>query len=155
MKILVGVDGSAESDAAIAEVGRRPWPAGSEVRVLTVDAPRDPSLLQRGSPTIFDQLVEQQRAEAQGRLSAAADRLRRASPQLAVTAILREGRAKEVILDEAEQWGADLIVVGSQGYGAIRRMFLGSVSLAVATGAACSVEIVRVPPNAVGATAGS
>jgi nucleotide-binding universal stress UspA family protein len=60
---------------------------------------------------------------------------------------LQVGSPKEAILDEAERWGADLIVVGSHGYGAIQRLFLGSVSLAVATNALCSVEIVRMPPH--------
>jgi nucleotide-binding universal stress UspA family protein len=40
-------------------------------------------------------------------------------------------------------WGADLVVVGSRGYGAFRRLLLGSVASAVVRGAACSVEIVR------------
>lgn len=147
MKILVGIDGSPHSTAAIAEVGRRPWPAGSEVRVLTVDAPMDPNLLRGGTPTVFDRMVQRQRDEAYRHLSDAVERLKRASPDLAVTPILRAGKPKEAILDEAEQWGADLIVVGSQGLGAVRRLFLGSVSLAVATNASCSVEIVRSPPD--------
>jgi nucleotide-binding universal stress UspA family protein len=44
---------------------------------------------------------------------------------------------------EAEAWGADLIMLGSQGYGAVARFVLGSVSHAVASHAHCSVEIVR------------
>jgi len=149
MKILVGIDGSLHSDAAITEVGRRPWPSGSEVRVVTVDAPMDSSLLRGGSPTILDEMIQRQRAEAHRHLSAAVAQLKRASPELSVTSILREGWPKEAILDEAEHWGADLIVVGSQGHGAIRRLFLGSVSLAVASSARCSVEVVRVPSHAV------
>jgi nucleotide-binding universal stress UspA family protein len=69
--------------------------------------------------------------------------LKQASPDLKVTHVLREGWPKEAIHDEAELWGADLIVVGSHGYGSIRRLFLGSVSFAIATNASCSVEIVR------------
>jgi nucleotide-binding universal stress UspA family protein len=66
---------------------------------------------------------------------------------------LLEGRPKETIVDEADRWGADLIVVGSHGYGAFRRLFLGSVSLAVAANAHCNVEIVRCPATpAEGAT---
>ncbi|HEU0184073.1 MAG TPA: universal stress protein, partial [Blastocatellia bacterium] len=53
------------------------------------------------------------------------------------------GAPREVILDEAESWGADLIVLGSHGYKGWRRFLLGSVSHAVATHAHCSVEIVR------------
>jgi len=74
--------------------------------------------------------------------------VKRNAPGLIVSPVLREGHPKDKILDEAEQWGADLIVVGSHGYGAVRRLFLGSVSLAVAINAPCSVEIVRVPFHA-------
>jgi nucleotide-binding universal stress UspA family protein len=56
-----------------------------------------------------------------------------------------EGHPKQVLLDEAEKWGADLIVVGSHGRRGLDRFLLGSVSQAVALHARCSVEIVRVP----------
>jgi nucleotide-binding universal stress UspA family protein len=143
MRILLAIDGSPYSDAAVAEVGRRPWPSGSEVRVITVDPKVDSNLLGGGSPTVFDELVQRQRTDAHRRLHAAVQVLNQASPELKVTYLMREGWPKEAILDEAEHWGADLVVVGSHGYGSIRRLFLGSVSLAVAINASCSVEIVR------------
>lgn len=55
------------------------------------------------------------------------------------------GSPKRVILEEAERWGADLIMVGSHGYGFWNRLLLGSVSQAITTHANCSVEIVRAP----------
>jgi nucleotide-binding universal stress UspA family protein len=48
-----------------------------------------------------------------------------------------------VILDEAEKWGADLIVLGPRRMSGIERILLGSVSQAVATHAQCSVKIAR------------
>lgn len=147
MKILLAIDGSPCSNAAIDEVCRRPWPAGSTVRLITVLPPLEPGLDGESCypTTACDQIFKQQSDEA-GRLlhAVAADMEQRASG-LDVTPILLEGRPKDVILDEAERWGADLIVLGSHGYGAIRRLFLGSVSLAVALNASCSVEIVRCP----------
>jgi nucleotide-binding universal stress UspA family protein len=53
------------------------------------------------------------------------------------------GSPRTVILDEAESWGADLIVVGSHGYRAWERFLLGSVSQSVVSHAKCSVEVVR------------
>jgi hypothetical protein len=50
MKILLAIDGSLCSDAAVAEVARRPWPPQTDVRVVKVDAPVDPGLL-RGGPS--------------------------------------------------------------------------------------------------------
>ncbi len=94
----------------------------------------------------IDDILEQQGMEAAKRLKEIADDLAQRAPGLQVTPRLLEGLPKEAIVDEAEQWGADLIVVGSNGYGAIKRFLLGSVSLAVALYAPCSVEIVRQSP---------
>ena len=65
---------------------------------------------------------------------------------LEITTMIKSGSAREVILDEAESWDADLIVLGSHGYSGWQRFLLGSVSHAVATHAHCSVEIVRQKP---------
>jgi nucleotide-binding universal stress UspA family protein len=46
-------------------------------------------------------------------------------------------------VEEAERWGADLIVLGSHGHGATMRMRLGSVSHRVVLHAPCSVEVIR------------
>jgi nucleotide-binding universal stress UspA family protein len=53
------------------------------------------------------------------------------------------GSPKEMIIEEAKDWGADLIVVGSHGYGFWGRMLIGSVSDAVVHHAPCSVLVVK------------
>jgi nucleotide-binding universal stress UspA family protein len=53
------------------------------------------------------------------------------------------GDIRERIIDAAQEWGADLIVVGSHGRSGIPRFLLGSVAEFVARHAECSVEIVR------------
>lgn len=55
------------------------------------------------------------------------------------------GSPSQVIVEEAEKWGADLIIVGSHGYGFWQRALLGSVSNAVVHHAPCSVLVVRPP----------
>lgn len=145
MKILLAIDGSSYSDAAVAEVSRRPWPLQSEVRLITAVPPSDEGLFPGLFPTVFDELVKQQRAEGVRRLNEAIAFLKWNCPGLLVIPLVREGYPREVILDEAERWGAELIVVGSHGYTTFARLFLGSVSLAIATKAPCSVEIVRSP----------
>ena len=54
-----------------------------------------------------------------------------------------KGAVKQTIVDEAKNFGADLIVVGSHGYGFIDRTFLGSVSDFTIHHAPCSVLVVR------------
>lgn len=149
MRILLAVDGSPGSDAAVAEVCRRPWPTASEVRIVTVLSPLESLPLRSSShiPLSYDEIFEQQGWDAAKRLKDATGTLQQRAPDLHVTPVLLEGRPKNAILDEAERWCADLIVVGSQGSGALKRFFLGSVSLAVALHAPCSVEIIRRSPD--------
>ena len=73
----------------------------------------------------------------------AATTLRKKNPKLSITTAAIEGSPKAVIIEEAEKFGADLIVVGSHGHGAVAGFLLGSVSQSVALHAKCSVEIVR------------
>ena len=64
-----------------------------------------------------------------------------------VTTAVVLGFPKLVILDQAREWRADLIVVGSHGRKGLEHFLMGSVSEAVARHAACSVEIVRPPKH--------
>ena len=64
------------------------------------------------------------------------------SPVQISTKIIK-GSAGRAIVEEAQEWGADLIVVGSHGYGFWGRAFLGSTSDKVIHHAQCSVLVVR------------
>ena len=144
MKILLAVDGSEYSNAALEEVIRRPWPRGTQVEVLSVAHAipefTDPRLMMR---TIQMETLEHERKRAHEVVEKAAAALAEEAPLLAVTTRVVEGSPKESVVLEAADWGADLIVMGSHGYGAAMRFLLGSVSHAVALHAPCSVEIVR------------
>jgi nucleotide-binding universal stress UspA family protein len=146
MKILLATDGSDCSRAAVDAVANRPWPKGSEVMILSVmELPYLPTTETWILPETYFKEVEgaaQERAEAAA--NQAAERLKSSGASRLVTFTeIDSGSAKDVILDRAEDWGADLIVVGSHGKSGWRRFLLGSVSHAVATHAHCSVEIVR------------
>lgn len=54
---------------------------------------------------------------------------------------------RRIIVEKAEKWGADLVVIGSHGYHSWERLLLGSVSQAVALHAECSVLVVREKKN--------
>src|SRR4029079_2845142 len=85
--------------------------------------------------------IAQQQARAA--VDTAGARLRSGVSRLRITDNIIAGHPVQEILDRADRWGADLIVVGSHGYRGLRRLLLGSVSQAVASHAKCSVEIVR------------
>ncbi len=146
MKILLAADGSTFSEAAVNEVAARPWPKRSEVRVISViELPCTPDEETRSLPECdFSQLERVGQEQARSAITRAVERLRtRAGEPLEITTEAVMGCAKEAILDEAERWGANLIVLGSHGYGWGKRFLFGSVALAEVTGATCSVEIVR------------
>jgi nucleotide-binding universal stress UspA family protein len=146
MKILLAVDGSTCSEAAVIEVARRPWPAGSEVRILSA-AELPVHLIAGGEvlpPRTAEDLEQAARAQAETAIAGALAKFREhASQGLPVTTAVVVDSARDAILDQAEVWDADLIVVGAHGYRGYRRSLLGSVSQTIATQAKCSVEIVR------------
>jgi nucleotide-binding universal stress UspA family protein len=65
------------------------------------------------------------------------------SENLVVEKEIIPGSPKQMIVDESKEFGADLVVVGSHGYGFMDRLILGSVSNYVLHNAPCSVLVVR------------
>jgi nucleotide-binding universal stress UspA family protein len=147
MKILLATDGSTCSDRAVDEVAKRPWPAGSKLKIISVAEPPDiPAVELWAVPvTYYEALEHAAHDKALATVESALSKIRShgADKTLKLSTATPQGSPRQVILDEAEKWGADLIVVGSHGYGTWNRLLLGSVSNAVATHAPCSVEIVR------------
>ena len=151
MKILLAVDGSKYSDAAVAGVAKRPWPANSEIKILSAIEPFTPYMTEiwATSNEFWEELDKASKDQANNAISGAVEQLsKNASKSLKISTEIVKGNPKNAILDEAEKWRADLIVLGSHGYTGFKRMLLGSVSQAVASHAHCSVEIVRLPEAA-------
>lgn len=148
MKILLAVDGSEYSYAAAEAVARRPWPANSEVKVFTAIEPFTPYMTEMWATSneLWEDLEKASKAQATKAINGAIERLNTAQDKtLKVSTDIVEGNAQSAILDEAEKWGADLIMLGSHGYTGLRRLLLGSISQNIASHAHCSVEIVRSP----------
>jgi nucleotide-binding universal stress UspA family protein len=142
MRILIAVDGSAPSQDAIAEIASRPWPNGSMARVISVVRHYVPPATEfvPGALTPQD-VLQQHEKDAQQIADSAAERLQ--SSGLSVEKAVRQGDPRAAIVDEAAEWAADLIVVGSHGHTGLTRLLLGSVAQAVVAHAPCSVEVVR------------
>ena len=117
-----------------------------EVEVLTVVHSNWPLV---GDPlftmaSAHAESILEQRHQAPELLEAAVTRLRAHQPNLPITTQTLDGVPHDVIVAEAERWHADLIVLGSHGYGRVRRAILVSVAAAVAVEAPCAVEIIRI-----------
>ena len=145
MKILLAIDGSANSKAMVKEFAGRTFAPSTKVRIVTAFENSAP-LAREPMGVLAEYYTETERLtlELSKSLTASTAKiLLKKNPKLIITTAEIEGSPKHVILEEATTFGADLIVVGSHGYGTIDRFLLGSVSHAVALHAKCSVEIVR------------
>jgi nucleotide-binding universal stress UspA family protein len=151
MKIVLAVDGSECSEAATQAVIAQFRPDNTEVQVCHADEwPRDlpASLAFSEGPAAASHVLavhDQRRYEAEALVAGAARQLRAAGFRTCTT--IKEGEPQHTILDCAQTWHADLIVLGSHGRKGLDRFVLGSVSEAVARHAPCSVEIVRSAPR--------
>ena len=126
MRIVLALDGSTHSDAALRLLTRIPWPAETEVTVVSARSPSD-----SGSEDVSaKQLV---------------DEVQQALPKscILVSKVVDSKSPKELILQQAAEIKADLIVMGASGHGAAHRLVLGSVSDYVANHAKCSVLLAR------------
>lgn len=151
MNVLLAVDDSQPSDAAIREVLARPWPEATCVRVLSVvpewlgsPVPGPPIGLAGHEPPLQPMLMDSRELlrDAAGRTAQrAAEQLEQRG--LRVDTCVRVGNAGSEIVQEAAGWPADLIVVGSRGHGGLARLLLGSTASHVLHHAPCSIEIVR------------
>jgi nucleotide-binding universal stress UspA family protein len=133
----------AGGDVAVEEVAKRPWPADSVARIISV-AETLPLEVLSLPPRYREDIERAARHRAETIVERAIARLRDSDAQiLPISSTVVVDSLKDAIVEEAERWGADLILVGSHGYRGTERALLGSVSHAVATQAECSVEIAR------------
>jgi nucleotide-binding universal stress UspA family protein len=142
MKILLAIDGSAPSQDAIDEVAHRPWPSASKLLILSVIQPYTPPATEIVLASATLEEVRQRQAQDAEQFTRKA-RERIGASGLSVETAVREGDPRTAIIDAADEWQADLIVVGSHGRTGLTRLVMGSVAQAVVAHAHCSVEVVR------------
>jgi len=150
MKILLATDGSEGSARTVYAVANRPWPAKSQVKLVSVVQLLTPDNQATISPlcseyptSLLEQVWKEARARAEEAVADARKILNSAKLNVCDCKSTPIGDARSVILDSAKAWGADLIVLGSHGRHGLDRLLLGSVSESVAIHAHCCVEVVR------------
>ena len=122
-------------DTALRVVGN----SGGAIRFINV-LPMTPVMLAEFVPPDFD--LQQQKSSEEALATIAKET---GSPRTGVSSVVRQGGVYQEILEEAQAWGADLIIMSSKrsGKGAMRSYFLGSHTGHVVRYADCSVLVVR------------
>jgi nucleotide-binding universal stress UspA family protein len=155
IRLLLAMDGSSHAEAALKEILRREWPAGTQVRLVAVmdfHATLDDAmsgLRSAGKRTKSAKNAKNAARAASGGswpwmrriLDKAAARLEKAG--LSATTALIPGEPREVLPREARSYKAAALFMGSRGLSGFRRLLLGSVSSSLAAHAPCTVEIIR------------
>jgi nucleotide-binding universal stress UspA family protein len=136
-KILLATDGSEDAELAATNALALTEATGSELHLIHVLSlaldTQDPSSFE---PEVRRQLEKRAALEELiGRIEASGGEVGGSHP--------RVGRPDAEIVEEAEEIGAGLIVMGSRGFGLIRRALMGSVSDSVVKHAHCPVMVVR------------
>ncbi len=135
-RIIVGIDGSPDSHLAVEKIAKRFWSPETEIRLVTaIDRMIDLDSL-NNLPFNSEEI------EKAGKLRQfAVEYLEQKG--LRVSTVIKEGRAKKLLVEEAEGWKADAIFIGAKGHRLLERILLGSVSYAVTARAHCTVEVIR------------
>jgi len=141
MKLLIATDGSPLSAPPVRAAVSRPWPTGSAVRVLTVVEAPFPVAPEFALAANLAGTREALRKEAETRVQNVRETV--AKSGLSAEGSVREGNAGREIVEEAKEWGADLVLMGSHGRTGLSRVLMGSVAQYVVSHAPCSVEVVR------------
>jgi nucleotide-binding universal stress UspA family protein len=139
MRILLAVDGSRYSADVVDAVLSR-----SEtglVRVLSAVDPEQAISTDLSRPTLSGPVAQTPMKATEELVEWVADSL--ASHGFNAGTVVKPGDPREVIVTEAENWQADLIVMGAYGHSGVRSRQIGSVAESVAKHARCSVELVR------------
>ena len=149
LNVLVAVDSSAGSRAAVDSILCRAWPVGTKFMVLTVVEPFEPDGPEEGENdrlTTWSSYVEHVKStnvnKGQELVNVESETIQTALPDCIVETRVVEGYPRETIPEEARSWPADVVVLGTNRKGLVKRIILGSVSQSVLYDCNCAVEVV-------------
>lgn len=145
MKILIGVDDSPYSKAAMDFVGRWHWPPETEALVLHVVRPASVTYALVDAPGMaYSPEMATEDFQYHEEVAARYERVVR-DHGLRSRALVVQGDPREAIVNLAKQEKVDLVVVGSHGRSGVTKLVMGSVATHVVTHAPCDVLVVKLP----------
>jgi len=143
MKILLGVDDSRHSHAAIELVMKAVWPKDTQVLVVSASPRFFAGPGEAASPGVVERLIEEQTVYHRDVAKRAVELLRGAGLKAETRVV--QGDPREALVETARAEGVDLIVVGSHGRTGLAKILIGSVATHVVSHAPCNVLVVKLP----------
>lgn len=137
MRIVLATDGSKDSRAAAAYLKDLPLPPSTTVRIIAVVSLPVFALDVARLPELKSSVLDRAQGVVEDARTALAPR------GFAIETNVAMGDPRAEIVRQAEEWRADLVVLGARGLGRVKRFLLGSVSDAVARQARCPVLVVK------------
>lgn len=140
MRVLIAIDGSAGAAEAASLARSMAWPDHSRLRVVSVvELEAFMSSLPRPGPArpVLESEIAAYFEAEQRRI------VELFSPAHDVETVVLRGRPATAIVEEARDFAADVVIVGSRGHGPIATLILGSVSAEVVDRAPCPVLVAR------------
>jgi nucleotide-binding universal stress UspA family protein len=141
MKVLIGVDDSPCSEAAVRYISEAAWLKGTKFIVLSAVAPIFVGPGEAAASDAIGRLLEEQEKYHEEIAKHAAAQLRKPGMTAEARMVVADPRA--ALTDAARSERVDLLVVGSHGRTGIQKLLLGSVASHVVTHAPCNVLVVR------------
>lgn len=143
MKIILACDQESFNQAIADFVIQHPWPAHAKFRIVNVMPAIYDYAYAASVPDLMMDLRDEARNQAQIKVREMALKLRDHFHLDNIEEFILEGHPAERLIDTANEWQADLIIMGSHGRTGLNKLLMGSVSSAVLDHAGCSVVIVR------------
>lgn len=147
MKVLIAVEDKVYGDAIVDFVVKHNWEDGTQFKVIHAIQIETTGYLATNiyCCDVACNLMEENQKRSRELVKEVAAAIQTKLNGVQVSEQITVGRPKDVILDTALEWKADVIVLGSHGRKGFSRFLLGSVSLSVLSHAPCSVVIVKLP----------
>ncbi len=145
MKILIAIDDSEYSQAALESIANRSWQPDTQFTVMSVVEPAVPDYAawhMTYTPVLYEAIAERV-DDAKSMIDDKVAFLQERLPGYNIKGDVVEGPIRYSILDKAKNWHADFIIMGSHGRKGMAKFLMGSISESVAKGAPCSIEIIH------------
>ena len=147
MRVLIAVEDKVYGQAMADFVGTHKWEKGTVFKVMHITHAEELGYVHGDACCceVARNIMEERDRQARSLVKVIAAQIEMKLPGADVHEEIVLGSPKNTILETAEEWKADIIVMGSHGRTGLSRFLLGSVAMSVLSEARCSVMIIKLP----------